>query len=123
MHSPPCSWPSPSGVARVARPTLAGLGQPAPGAEEAVSAVNCASLQLPSPAPTEGLIVIPSGRATASSSVWAALPERRTVRPVGEEASWEPISAEAKIAPPRLSQPCRGAAAVEVAGAQAGPAG
>src|ERR1044071_478632 len=51
-------------------PIFEALGQPAPGAEVGVSAAYWAGVQTPSPAATEGLTVIPSGRATIVFFTW-----------------------------------------------------
>src|SRR6478609_1868488 len=51
-----------------ASPSFELLGQPEPGAETADSRASSASVQTPSPEPTEGLIVKPSGRLTTDFS-------------------------------------------------------
>ncbi len=47
-------------------PIFDSLGQPAPGGEVGVSAAYWAGVQTPRPAPTEGLIVTPSGSWTTA---------------------------------------------------------
>ena len=61
------------GVSTCRVPTFEELGQPSPSGVVAVSLRRSAGVQTPSPSPTEGLIVIPSGRVTTAFLVsdWA----------------------------------------------------
>src|ERR1700679_467327 len=93
----PFSASSKSGVSTRKSPILDSLGQAGPGAEPAVSASYWAGVQTPRPAPTDGLIVIPSGRETTALRTWeGARPaglsspswstSRSNSKPVAEEA-------------------------------------
>ena len=87
-----------AGFRSTSSPILESLGQPAPGGEVIVSAAYWASEQVPRPAATDGLTVIPSGRVTtafltcevaraAGSSSGALLPSRVKSKPVGERGA------------------------------------
>src|SRR6476469_5287961 len=105
-----------AGVSTSTAPILAALGQPAPGAEYAVSCRSCASVQTFSPSAREGLAEKPSGRvttdflmsvvATASTSGLSKpslLTSRLKSRPVGLEAAT--VVGLAVIAGPKGSLP------------------
>ena len=82
-------------------PILESLGQPAPGGEEAVSAAYWAGVQTPRPAPREGLIVIPSGRATTAFLIWDG------ARPPGFGAALRRVDVEVEVEAGRPRRPGR----------------
>src|SRR3954452_11711349 len=114
MNMPPWSGSSTSGVSSVTTPTFDALGQAAPGAEKALSAAYCDSVQGASPAPTAGLIVIPSGRAKTAFLIPAWLGESWTSKPVGEAARAEVGRAETSATWPSWSQPSRVSVAADL---------
>src|ERR1044072_6801147 len=83
MKRAPFTRSSSSGVSTSTVPIFAALGQPAPGAENAVSLASWASLQTSSPSAIAGLVVKPSGRVTSTLRIWdlARAPSSFEVRP------------------------------------------
>src|ERR1044072_6596474 len=83
MKRAPFTRSSSSGVSTSTVPIFEALGQPAPGAENAVSLASWASLQTSSPSAIAGLVVKPSGRVSSTLRIWdlARSPSSFEVRP------------------------------------------
>src|ERR1700761_808835 len=122
MNSDPSINSGTSGLRTVKSPILLPFGDPAPGGDETVSAAYCAGEQPTRPAPTEGLIVVPSGRATTAVRTAAgfrrlglsnpSLPTSRSKsNPLGEDArglatkAWAVVSKRIAPQPSSVSPP------------------
>src|SRR6187399_2135269 len=70
-------------------PIFDALGHPCPSTEAADSRAKSASPQTPSPAPTDGFSVTPSGRETTARSIGEPIRPSGSVRPSALAASWK----------------------------------
>ncbi len=77
----PSRRPATIGLCTVKSPIFDSFGQPRPGSEDDVSAAYCAGVQTPRPAPTDGLIVTPSGSFTTALRTGVGARRRGSVTP------------------------------------------